>query len=144
MKRFIKIMFILLLLLFLFGYYYPVKVAVDKEDISSVNGDYVIIEHVKTTGFDWQVVESSIGYSNCYIEFEGPIEDEIRDLKDMSIVSVRGYNQYVLYGEFIEERISYDTFCIGFKATGWDVIDPVKRDYNFFRPSYGLTWFDFE
>jgi hypothetical protein len=99
----------------------PIRFSVKMESLAGK--EYIICKEVRTTGFDWIVVESSFGYAG-YVELRGKIPlSEYRN----NYPRIR-FNSFVCYGEFLGEG-EFDGYDYRiFKVSDWDVLYPVQRE----------------
>lgn len=137
-KMIIKLLIILLPVIFIASFWFPIKLAVKKDTL--IDKEYFICEKVVTTGFEWHAVEGT--YDFCgYVRLEGKVPLEgYRNFYP----SVR-FNQFVCHGKVIGEDVFDGYKFLIFNVERWDVLYPVQRESfipEFIQPKYGFTIWD--
>ncbi len=115
-------------------FYFPLKLAIKGNDYTEKN--YIVCEKVKTTGFDWRISSSSVGYVGMVV-----LKGNIDDAMNFKYPLEWGHNQFIMKGNFSNEEYDFgnEKYPI-FIVDSWEIIYPVKRDgFSFLSPSYGIV-----
>ena len=116
-----KMVLLAIVLVIIFINAFPIKFAIKKEALEGK--DYLICEHISTTGFEWMVLESSYGYEG-FVELQG--NWPLREYRSF-YPRVR-LNKFVCFGEFIGEGVFYEDEYKIFRVDRWEVLYPIIRD----------------
>ena len=138
MGKIILYSLILILVILVASFWFPVKHAIKKEFLT--NEEFLICNKVSTTGFDWIVIDGTYNYFG-YIKLVGkvPLEEY-----ENYYPSVRLSN-FVCFGKVVGEDIFDGIEFLIFDVERWEVLYPVKREvvlFEFLQPKYGFTLWD--
>ena len=133
-----KYVAVLLVVIYIFMNYFPIKIAV--KEIPSDAKDHIVVERVKTTGFNWSYPDSDGG--EYYVVLSGnhpPMYDFNQRLWNPE-------NKYLCFGHFEDDVYVSDQMAKKFHVDRWEYMYPVLRDSllsSAILPKYGVTIIDY-
>lgn len=138
MIRIILCILIITVLILSFIIFYPVKLAVHEEQLSHQDDEFIIVEWVRTTGFDWRIIGDEDGFYDCpkFVKLTNKYPTS------MNYDTLIQGNKYVCFGKYANQVQVGDYVCDVFNVARWEVLYPVRGCLGGIS-SYGLTVVDF-
>ncbi len=117
---------IVLLVVYIFVFFMPIRVAVKSDDIDE-SRYYVIAEPISVTEYFWVITKERDNEKETliYTKVEGNIPDVVYEYSFLN-----EDNKFVFYGHYVEKtEDEYETSAV-FYVDSYDVLYPVKHGVN--------------
>ena len=131
---------LIIILLFVASYFAPVKFAIKQEDLRDTES-YIIVQVQHSTAVSiWVAVGDNNGKYNEPVSI-----NLLGDEPQLYSYEIEfGGNQFVCYGNYLDEGDFHGEVYKNFEITGWDILYPIKRDslFNFILPNSYICRYD--